>query len=72
MEGQVLVFSTSVQSHQQVKALQHVLDRIAGNGNWNFALDDCDKILRVKSGQINAQTAIRILQDHGYECMELD
>ncbi len=69
---EVMVFKTSVDTLQSVKALRPLLDSMAGSGRWNFALDDCDKILRIASLKVNAQTAIRLLQDNGYDCAELE
>jgi hypothetical protein len=69
---EVLVFKTSVDTPQHVKALKPLLDSVAGRGRWNFALDDCDKILRIASMRTNAQVAIRLLQENGYECAELE
>ena len=69
---EVLVFKTSVDNPQSVKTLKPLLDSVAGRGRWNFALDDCDKILRIASMKVNAQTAIRLLKDNGYECAELE
>lgn len=69
---EVLVFKTSVESSQHVNALRPLLDSVAGRGRWNFALDDCDKILRIVSGRLTPQVAIRLLNEHGYECAELE
>lgn len=69
---EVLVFKTSVDTPQSVKTLKPLLDSVAGRGRWNFALDDCDKILRIASMKVNAQAAIRLLNENGYECAELE
>jgi len=69
---EVLVFKTSVESPQHVKVLKPWLDSVAGHGRWNFALDDCDKILRIASGKLTPQVAIRLLNEKGYECSELE
>lgn len=68
----VLVFKTSVETHQSVNLLRPILDSVAGRGRWNFALDDCDRILRIASKKVSAQTAIQLLNDRGYECAELE
>ncbi|MFZ2904652.1 MAG: hypothetical protein WAZ98_00490 [Cyclobacteriaceae bacterium] len=68
----ILVFKTSVDSLQSVKTLEPLLDLVAGRGRWNFALDDSDKILRIASGNISVQSTIRLLQENGYECAELE
>ncbi len=68
----VLVFKTSVQSHDQVQQLRPLLDNLAGRGRWNFALDDCDKVLRVVSDRVSPEAAIHALKNVGFECHELD
>ncbi|MBL7841564.1 MAG: hypothetical protein JNJ75_15580 [Cyclobacteriaceae bacterium] len=69
---EVLVFKTSVETPQHIKSLKPLLDSAAGKGRWNFALDDCDRILRIVSNGMNAVTAINLLNEHGYECAELE
>lgn len=69
---EVLVFKTSVETHQHVKLLKPLLDSAAGKGKWNFALDDCDRILRIVSNRIQPLAAINLLKEHGYECSELE
>lgn len=69
---EVLVFKTSVKTSQHVKMLKPLLDSAAGKGKWNFALDDRDRILRIVSQHVNPVAAIRLLQENGYECSELE
>lgn len=67
----VLVFATSVQSEEEARSLAPHIDKLAGPGNWNFALDDCDKILRIASGTLRPEQTIRLLVQRGYHCEEL-
>lgn len=69
---EVLVFKTSVDTPQRVNTLKPLLDSVVGRGRWNFALDDCDKILRIASIRVSAQAAVRLLKENGYECTELE
>lgn len=69
---EVLVFKTSVENSQHVKSLKPWLDLTAGKGKWNFALDDSDRILRIVSHHVDALTTIKLLQQNGYECSELE
>jgi len=69
---EILVFKTSVDSRETVTTLTPMLDRLAGHGRWNFALDDCDHILRIASQQVMAEEAIRLLDGLGFQCVELD
>ena len=50
---EVLVFSTSVESKDHVSKLTPLLDSFVGNGKWNFALDDADRILHIVSNDVN-------------------
>ncbi|MCI0750988.1 MAG: hypothetical protein L0Y35_04060 [Flammeovirgaceae bacterium] len=68
---EILVFKTSVDSADRVKMLKPALDLAVGKGQWNFALDDRDKILRVVSSTANPQTTISLLIENGFKCSEL-
>jgi hypothetical protein len=68
---EVLVFSTSVQSQDQVKILTPKINSLAAKGLWNFALDDHDKILRIVSDDVNSLQAIGLLKEYGFECQGL-
>jgi hypothetical protein len=68
---EVLVFKTTVEDITSVEKLGPRLDSLVGRGRWNFALDDCDKILRIVSEAIRPETAIKLLQECGFECSEL-
>ena len=69
---EVIVFATTVQSTEQVKTLAPQINQLAGKGRWNFALDDCDKILRIVSDNLNPEDAVALLKKYGFECNELN
>ncbi len=69
---EILVFKTSVQNHESVNQLTPLLNGLAGCGKWNFALDDCDRILRIVSASVQPQQAIQLLAFKGYMCEELE
>jgi hypothetical protein len=68
---EVLVFSTSVQSMEQVRSLKTQINLLTSEGKWNFALDDEDRILRIVSNRVEPQLVISLLNQHGFECREL-
>ncbi|MBS1980775.1 MAG: hypothetical protein OJF59_001869 [Cytophagales bacterium] len=68
----VLVFKTSVDDQLSVKTLRPELDRLAGKGNWNFDLADCDNILRIASEKVHPKKAIQLLDCFGFHCEELE
>ena len=67
----ILLFKTSCSSMADKKALQVLLENQRGIEEWNLDLDDCDKVLRIISHEINHEHIIRLMNDHGYECCEL-
>ena len=70
---EVLVFKTSVKSPAQVDALRPLLDlTIAGAGQWNFDLDDRDRILRVESVTRVRERVVALLTGMGFACSELE
>jgi hypothetical protein len=69
---EVLVFSTSVKSLEEVKSLAPKINSLAGKGHWNFALDDSDRILRIVSKEVEPNRAINLLKQHGFDCKELE
>jgi hypothetical protein len=68
----VLVFKTTVETPEQSKSLKPRLDQLAGTGRWNFDLSDCDKILRIASPHVRAESTIGLLQKFGFACAELE
>jgi hypothetical protein len=69
---EVMVFSTSVETQEQVEMLAPYLNSLFGKKQWNFALDDADRILRIISNEVDSWAAIRLLNERGFECKELD
>jgi hypothetical protein len=69
---EVLVFSTSVTSQEEVMFLKPDIDSLAGSGRWNFALDDCERILRIVNHTVEPMHAITLLRSRGFECRELE
>ena len=67
----VLVFKTTVEDVESIQKLRPRLDLLVGPDRWNFALDDCDRILRIESTLIRPEMAIKVLAECGFECSEL-
>ncbi len=68
----VLVFKTSVNNLQDAKFLQPCLDHLLHPAKWNFDLGDCDRILRVESVHASASDVISVLENNGFDCVELE
>ena len=67
----IAVFKTNITSKAKIKKLKPVLDQQLPNARWNFDLEDCDKILRVESAENIVAKVIRIFQEFGFLCIEL-
>lgn len=69
----VLVFKTSVEKEQDVDQLRPLLDQMINPGErWNFDLEDCDKILRVETRQVESWTITAVLAQRGFYCTALE
>jgi hypothetical protein len=68
----ILVFKTSVKTKMQVKKLKPHIDKILPNQQWNFDLEDCDKILRIDSEENIGLQITALLNMHNHTCEELD
>ena len=66
----IVVLSTSVESMLAVSALAPALDQLAGRGNWNFDLQDVDRVLRV-TGAPSVDPFIVLLHEAGFAATEL-
>lgn len=68
----VLVFKTSVQKKKQVRYLKPILNQLIAIGEqWNFDLEDCDKILRIETQDTKPQEVASALIKRGFYCREL-
>lgn len=73
MSNRILVFRTSVSSRKHIKQLQPLFEKIFDNGEqWNFDLEDWEKILRVEGRNTSSRKVINTLQSAGFFCEELE
>jgi len=68
----VLVFITSVSAPEQVSEVSPLLTAVPAIADWNFDLEDCDRILRVVSDDLSPRFIEVLLQNAGFNCMELE
>lgn len=67
----VHVFKTSVVSKKQAQVVGSFLNILLPSQEWNFDLEDCDKILRIETEEVAPETVITILNSQGFVCHEL-
>ncbi|MEO8414828.1 MAG: hypothetical protein ABI472_14270 [Ginsengibacter sp.] len=68
----IYVFTTSVKTKIQVKKLTPHIDKMLVKANWNFDLNDCDKILRIDSEGNIVVKITDLLNIHKFYCEELE
>ena len=68
---EVLVFKTSIAAPGHIKAIKPHLNSLSGVTNWNFDLEDIDKILRIMGTNISASEVESKIRQAGYYCEEL-
>ncbi len=68
----VEVFKTNITDISTANAIIIELQQILIEANISFDLDDCDKILRIDSQDIDCQYIINHLKKLGYCCEMLD
>jgi len=68
----IYVFKTSVKTKTEVKKLKPHLNNVLQGDNWNFDLEDCDKILRIDSKENVVLKITDLLNIHRFYCEELE
>jgi hypothetical protein len=68
---EVLVFKTSVTTEQHIEELAPLLNSIIQPPNWNFDLEDCDRILRIETAHNIAPAVVSVINQQGFYCEEL-
>lgn len=68
----IAVFKTNVFTPEDAMQLVNVLKHHYPLSCINFDLHDCDKILRIDGGDHLPGEVIRIVNEHGFSCTELE
>jgi hypothetical protein len=68
---EVLVFKTNVTSKKKVGMVAPLLISFPTIRQWNFDLQDCDKILRIESTGLSPVLVEQLLLTAGFDCQEL-
>jgi hypothetical protein len=68
----VEVFKTNISDNSLTKGIINKLEIKLPNSKINFDLEDCDRILRIESENINPIVIIEVLLKEGFKCEVLD
>ena len=69
---EVLVFKTNVTSKKKVSKVSTLLTSFPTIQQWNFDLDDCDKVLRIVATNLKPDFVESLLNAAGFKCQVLD
>lgn len=69
---EVLIFKTNVSNKRKVSEVSTLLTSVPSIKQWNFDLEDCDKVLRIESTGLNTHYVESLLQNAGFDCREMD
>ena len=69
---EILVFKTNVSSKKKVSMIAPLLSSVPTIRQWNFDLEDRDKVLRIESTELNPDSVELLLRMAGFKCQELD
>lgn len=69
----LLICKTSVQRKSDVVKLAPLLNKLTeGGGQWNFDLEDCDRVLRIDIYSLDIEKLVLMLRQEGFYCAELE
>ena len=68
---EILVFKTNVTSKKKVSRIAPLLTSFPTIRQWNFDLEDRDKVLRIEATELNPGLVERLLLAAGFNCEEL-
>lgn len=69
---EILVFKTNVTSKKKVSRIAPLLTSFPTIRQWNFDLEDRDKVLRIEATGLNPGSVESLLLMAGFHCQELD
>jgi len=69
---EILVFKTNVTSKRKVSRVAALLTTFPTIREWNFDLEDRDKVLRIEATGLHPGAVEQLLLAAGFDCRELD
>lgn len=67
----VLVFRTNIGCTSCLETARQALRPYEDTIRWTVDLDDCDKVLRVETAGVSAESVVQAVQGAGFCCEEL-
>ena len=67
----IRLFRTNVSCESQIEVLRPQLDSLLKNKQWNFDLEDCDKVLRIEAKRLPLQKLKMMMTENEFQLTEL-
>jgi len=69
----IYVFKTTIPDYGIVEQLKVELTPLLGNSSWSFDLEDCDRIFRIETDNLEHVTlSTQFITHMGFDCVELE
>lgn len=68
----VYVFKTNINTADEAKKAAIIINKIVNKSSWNFDLEDCDRILRIVTDDLDVSHLEQAFCDNGFYCCELE
>jgi hypothetical protein len=69
---EILIFKTNVTSRRKANKVEMLFRDVPTIKQWNFDLDDCDKVLRIEATVFTPALVESLLLTVGFNCFVLD
>jgi hypothetical protein len=66
------VFKTNIETEADKSRIGELLSQTPHIEEWSVDNDDVDRVLRVVSRKLDAYQVIKLINNKGYECRELE
>lgn len=71
MMNDIKIFKTNVDCPKDASYIMRCLQELVFGCQFNFDLQDCDRILRIEGKRISSRKVVESLKKLGYQCAEL-
>lgn len=72
MQASIYIFKTNINTLEQIKKANSFLSKNSKIEKWNIDLEDCDKVLKVESSQLETCDIIGSLKPFNIYCEVLE
>lgn len=72
MQEKILVFRSNLQDEWDLQQISTSLNQHPAIQKWNVDLQDVDHVIRIVTPSLTVAEIEKLIQQHGYQCSELE